>query len=162
MEDFLSTKINTNELNFCDPLPMLKINTFSSAAKKIEVKATNDKIITLTADREFFGRLLVIAKQRDIDLQEVVSYELSAVPVAIAHGDRSLRKTTKSSLMSVLEKNVAVLPSLPPSLIPGCQVPIFPIFWPASYFLLFFHEIPSFSSFLGFNYVHRNILKYKK
>ena len=122
MEDFLSTKINTNELNFCDPLPMLKINTFSSATKKMEVKATNDKIITLTADRELFGRLLVVAKQRDIDLQEVVSYELSAVPVAIAHGDRSLRKTTKSSLMSVLEKNVAVLPSLPPSLIPTAYV----------------------------------------
>ena len=92
MEDFLSTKINTNELNFWDPLPMVKINTFSSAVKKIEVKATNDKIITLTADREFFRRLLVVAKQRDIDLQEVVSYELSAVPVAIAHGDRSLRR----------------------------------------------------------------------
>ena len=50
MEDFLYTKINTNELNFWDPLPMLKINTFSSATKKMEVKATNDKIITLTAD----------------------------------------------------------------------------------------------------------------
>ena len=29
------------------------------------------------------------------------------------------------------------------------QVPIFPIFWPAFYFLLFFHEILSFSYFLG-------------
>ena len=29
------------------------------------------------------------------------------------------------------------------------QVPIFPILWPASYFLLFFHEILSFSYFLG-------------
>ena len=100
----------------------MKITTFSSAAKKIEVKATNDKIITLTTDRELFGRLLVVAKQRDIDLREVLSYKLSADPVAIAHGDGSLRKTTKSSLMSVLEKNVAVLPSLPPSLIPTAFV----------------------------------------
>ena len=118
MEDFISTRINTNKVNFWDPLPKLKINTFSSAAMKMEVKSTNDKIIILTTDRELFGRLLVVAKQRDIALREVLSYELSAVPVAIAHGDGSLRKTTKSSLMSVLEKNVAVSPSLPPSLIP--------------------------------------------
>ena len=122
MEDFISTRINSNEVNFWDPLPKLKINTFSSAAKKMEVKATNDKIITLTTDRELFGRLLVVAEQRDIDLREVLSYELSAVPVAIAHGDGSLRKTTKSSLMPGLEKNVAVLPSLPPSLIPTAFV----------------------------------------
>ena len=122
MEDYISTRYNTNEVNFWDPLPKLKINTFTSAAKKMEVKATNDKIITLTTDRELFGRLLVVAKERDIDLRQVLSYELSAVPVAIAHGDRSLRKTTKSSLMSVLKKNVTVLPSLPPSLIPTAFV----------------------------------------
>ena len=122
MEAFISTRINTNEVSFWDPLSKLKINTFSSAAKKMEVKATNNKVITLNTDRELFGRLLVVAKQRDIDLREVLNYELSAVPVAIAHGDGSLRKTAKSSLMSVLEKNVAVLPSLPPSLIPTAFV----------------------------------------
>ena len=40
----------------------------------------------------------------------------------MAHGDRSLRKTTKSSPMSVLETKVAVLPSLPPFLIPTAYV----------------------------------------
>lgn len=42
--------------------------------------------------------------------------------MAIAHSNGSLRKTTKRSLMSVLEKNVAVLPSLPPSLVPKAFV----------------------------------------
>ena len=82
----------------------------------------NDKISNLTADRELFGRLLVVAKQREINLREVLSYELSTVPVAIAHGDGSLRKTTKSSLMPVLEKNVTALPSLPPSFVPTACV----------------------------------------
>ena len=31
--------------------------------------------------------------------------------------------------------------------IQGVKFLFFPIFWPASYFLLFFHEIPSFSYF---------------
>ena len=64
MEAFISTRINTNEVSFWDPLSKLKINTFSSAAKKMEVKATNDKVITLNTDRELFGQLLVVAKQR--------------------------------------------------------------------------------------------------
>ena len=63
MEDFISTRIITNEVSFWDPLPKLKINTFGSAAKKVEVKATNDKIITLTTDRELFGRLLTRSTQ---------------------------------------------------------------------------------------------------
>ena len=46
------------------------------------------------------------------------TFQLAAVPMAIAHSNGSLRKTTKRSLMSVLEKNVAVLPSLTPSLVP--------------------------------------------
>ena len=32
-----------------------------------------------------------------------------------------------------------------PTNLAGRQVPIFPIFWPASYFLEFFQEIPNFS-----------------
>lgn len=123
MEGFIATRINTNQVNFWDPLSKLKINTFSSAGKKQPVKVTaNDKISNLTADRELFGRLLVVAKQREINLREVLSYELSTVPVAIAHGDGSLRKTTKSSLMSVLEKNVTALPSPPPSFVPTACV----------------------------------------
>lgn len=123
MEGFVTTRINTNQVNFWDPLPKLKIKTFSSAMKKQPVKAnTNDKISTLTSDRELFGRLLVVAKQREINLRDVLSYELSTVPVVIAHGDGSLRKTTKSSLMSVLDKNVTALPSLPPSIAPTACV----------------------------------------
>ena len=68
MENLISTRTNTHEVSFWDPLPKLKINTFTSAGKKMEVKATNDKIITLTTVRELFGRLLVVAKQRYIDL----------------------------------------------------------------------------------------------
>lgn len=36
MEDVISTTITANKINFWDLLPKLKINTFSSAAKKIK------------------------------------------------------------------------------------------------------------------------------
>jgi len=74
--------------------------------------------VSVNADRELFGRLLVAAKNRDINLKEVLSYELCSVPISLAHPDGSLRKTTKSALMHLLEKDVTCRSSLPTSQLP--------------------------------------------
>lgn len=75
---------------------------------KITVMSTRhkEKISSVNADREIFGRLLVTAKHRDIDLKVVLSYELCSVPIALAHPDGTLRKTGKSTLMPLLEKDI--------------------------------------------------------
>ena len=75
METFLSPRIQRNEINFWDPIRWLKIKTFSSVAKKVAVSKQKDKTVTVNADRELFGRLLVAARNRDIDLKEI--YRLS-------------------------------------------------------------------------------------
>lgn len=62
-----------------------------------------------------FGRLLITAKCRDVDVKEVLSYELSAVPFALAHVDGALRKTTKSSLMAEVERECQAQGRLPES-----------------------------------------------
>ena len=82
-------------------------------SKNVSVKATEEKLITVNADKDLFGRLLVGANAQQINLREVLSYELSPVACSWAHQDRSLRKTAKSTLCSILEKNVTVLPRLP-------------------------------------------------
>ena len=41
-----------------------------------------------------------------------MSYELSPIPYALTHHDGSLRKTTKSQLVDILEKNVEVFPHI--------------------------------------------------
>ena len=45
-------------------------------AKKVTVSNQKDETVTIHADCEHFGRLLVAARNRDIDLKEVLSYEL--------------------------------------------------------------------------------------
>ena len=94
-------------------MPNLKIKTFTTLTKKIQVKAADEKVITVGAHRDLFGRLLIVANVRQINLKEVSSFELSPVPVSLAHPDGSLRKTIKSILSSLLEKGVSVLPRLP-------------------------------------------------
>ena len=113
MTTFVEQRLNTNEVTFWDSLPNLKIKTFATLSKKKTVKLTDEKVITLSADRELFGRLLITGKSRDINLRELLSYELSTVPLSLAHYDGSLRKTNKSVLIAELEKKVDVHPKLP-------------------------------------------------
>ena len=70
------------------------MTAFASLSKKVK---------TINADRSLFGRLLVVATSRHNELREVLSYELSNAPYALAHPDDSLRKTTKSVLLAELE-----------------------------------------------------------
>jgi len=86
--------------------------------KKKTVKTSDHKVITVATDRELFGRLLIPAQSRYIDLKDILSYELSTVPYSysLAHSDGSLQKTSKSVLLSELEKMVDVQAKLPPLL----------------------------------------------
>ena len=111
MKAFVEQRINSNAVGFWEPIPNMKINTFSSVNKKIPVKSS-DKLVTVNADRDLFGRLLIVSNTRQISLKDVLSFELSPVPHSLANADGSLRKGTKSVLCSLLEKDVNVVQQL--------------------------------------------------
>ena len=56
------------------------------------MKASDDKIATVSTDRDLFGRLLIVANARQINLMDVVTYELSPIPCALTRQDGILRK----------------------------------------------------------------------
>jgi len=111
MDTLVKKRLDTSEESFWDPIPNLKIKTFS-ATIKTNIKTASDKFITVSADRDLLGRLLIVSNPRKLNLKEVLSYELSTVSFALAHQDGSLRKTTKSVLAKQLEEQVEVLPRL--------------------------------------------------
>ena len=113
MNKFVHDRLDTNEVRFWGPLPRLKMKTFKSLSKKKNVKAADEKIQMVIADPDLFGHLLIGANSRDVNLREVLSYELSTVPYSLAHADGTLRKSTKSILLTELEKMVNVKPTLP-------------------------------------------------
>ena len=108
MNSFIE-QLNTNIVSFKDAIPNLKINTFSSMTKKTEIKSTNKKLVALTEDKDLFGRLLIVANVRQVNMREI----LSTVPYALVHTNGTLRKTTKSHLLQILENYVTVEPRLP-------------------------------------------------
>ena len=82
MDTFVKQRLETTGVNFWDPVPNLKVKSFSTMVKKTNVKA-NDRVITVSADRDLCVRLLIAANTGEINLKEVLSYELSSVPFAL-------------------------------------------------------------------------------
>ena len=68
---------------------------------------------SIKVDKELFQKFLVISKSRDIDLEHVLSYELSPVPLSITCMNGEMRKTTKSLLLKELAVDVKEIYDLP-------------------------------------------------
>ena len=60
----------------------------------------------LKADRNIFARLTVIAQTRELDMQNVLTYELGLIPCSIAATDGTVAKTERSEIVQVLEKDL--------------------------------------------------------
>lgn len=71
---FVEKRLNTSEVSFWDTVSNLKIKTSSST--KTNVKPGNDRFLTVSADRDLFGRLLIAANSRQINRKELLSDEL--------------------------------------------------------------------------------------
>ena len=87
MNSFIEQRLNTNTVSFWDSIPNQKINTFASMTKKTRIKSTNEKLVTLTENRDLFGRLLIVANARQVNVREILCYELSTVPYVLADTD---------------------------------------------------------------------------
>ena len=96
---------NPQVKKFHDPLKTNKLKTFSDMNKKKQVK-TNERSIILKADRSLFGRIIVIAQERSLQMDYILSHPLGPLPWALSSADGLLRKTNKASLASLLQKNV--------------------------------------------------------
>ena len=100
MKSFIQTRIIKSDVPFYDPIPKMKLSSFSTLSLS-KVKIGGNEVI-IKADRDLFARLIIIAQSRDLDLREVFSYSLGPVPWPLASGDGSLCKTVKLSLPKVL------------------------------------------------------------
>lgn len=64
MKTSVEKRLNTDETSFWDPVTSLKIKTFSTTTKKTSIKSTNEKLVSVSTDRDLFGRLLIAANAR--------------------------------------------------------------------------------------------------
>lgn len=60
-----------------------------------------------------FRRIISAAQYKNLNFADVLSYELTPIPISIFHEDRTMRKTAKSELANKLETFSDTLYALP-------------------------------------------------
>ena len=75
---------------------------FSVELQKHKARA-RDKVDEIRVQRNLFGRLLALSLDMNIDLEKVLSYPITLIPMSLCHADGSIYKTPKSTLISLLE-----------------------------------------------------------
>ena len=77
----------------------------------VPISKHKEKVIKF--DKDLFQRFLVVSRSREIDLQDVLSYELSPVLLSTTHLNGSMRKTAKSNLLKDLMIDIDTPDHLP-------------------------------------------------
>ena len=84
-----------------------------SSSKRPTRNRVKDELIPVKADRDTFGRMLVIQRIRGIDLQDVLEYELSSQPLSLSKPNGEMQKSNKSRLFGHLAKSLTVIEDRP-------------------------------------------------
>ncbi|CAG9760430.1 unnamed protein product [Ceutorhynchus assimilis] len=99
---------NPREEDFWKPAKRNKIQTFKDT--KVKPKAMAKK--TFIGSECMFRRIICAARFQEMDLSNILSYELSSVPASLFHEDGSMRKTTKSDLAKKLESFTEIITTI--------------------------------------------------
>ena len=100
--DFVKNNLTIEEPDIFQTIKKNNLPTIQNT--KAGIKNSAGKETGLKMSRNLFARLLLVAKSRDIDLQNVLSYCLGAYPLSLASVSGSLLKTAKSKLADILER----------------------------------------------------------
>ncbi|CAH3020104.1 unnamed protein product, partial [Porites evermanni] len=101
------SKLIHKTANFHDTIKQQKLKTFETLYT-VSVPVGNSKKV-IKADRDLLRRVVVALESgRDIDVDDLLTRELSPVPFSIATLDGCIREATgKSDLSNILQKNVS-------------------------------------------------------
>ena len=106
--EFVKQKIIENPNKFWEKISKVNTPTFETLNKVMTVPISKDKEKVMKYDKDPFQRFLVVPRSREIDLQDVHSYELSPVPLSIAYLNRSHGKTAKSNVLKELMIEISI------------------------------------------------------
>ena len=112
LKKFIDDRIINGTTEFHEKIEKKQLKTFDSIGKK-KVYKVKDELIPVKADRDTFGRMLVIQRIRGIDLQDVLEYELSSQPLSLSKPNGEMQKSDKSRLFRHLAKSLTVIEDRP-------------------------------------------------
>ena len=83
MDTFIDLCFVNMSKSICDPLKKLRLGTFTNVNKKVTVKVKGREV-QFSSQSERFGKIVLIAQSRSVDLQEIFMCPLGSVSYALA------------------------------------------------------------------------------
>jgi hypothetical protein len=109
--EFMKTHITGSEPNIYSTLKKTKLQTYSVVGKKVTSKRKKGELVAMKNSKTLFAKMLLIAKSRELQMEEVLKYSLRPFPSSLATSEADLVKTAKSKLLHKLKKTFRVLVS---------------------------------------------------
>ena len=100
--EFCQDRLLTNKKGFHDAIKNLKLKSFSDVGKVTKTKSKQKETI-LKSERNMMARLVIIGRERGIKIEDLLTYTLGPMPLALAYPDGGLIKTNKANLLHYLE-----------------------------------------------------------
>ena len=120
--EFVDTRLCKQIVKFHAKLKLSQSPTLTTMYMVANKKDISQKGQTIKSDRFLFQRLLVAKESgRDVDLKNLLSHELTNVPLSLADTAGNLRPTNKAALGKILENGVSV-EVLPESSLKTCFI----------------------------------------
>ena len=113
INEFVEQKIIENPSKLWEKTSNVNTPTFETLNKVMTVTISKDKEKVIKYHKDLSQRFLDVSKSRKIDLQDVLSCELSPVPLSTAHLNGSMWKTAKSNLLKELKIDISIPDYLP-------------------------------------------------
>lgn len=96
---------STDEERFEKVIKRNKIQNFATVAPKQKISIAG-KRIAIQMQRDLFGQLFSLSLEQTLNIDKVLAYPLTPVPLALCHIDGTICKTDKSVLLKVLQKEI--------------------------------------------------------
>lgn len=104
--DNFVTECSIDEVRFEKPMKRIKVKTFANQGVKFSVKQ-KETVSEIKLERDLISKILLLAIDKNIDLQLVLHYPLTPVPMPLCNidgsSDGSMIKTDKSALLKLLQ-----------------------------------------------------------
>ncbi|CAH1173831.1 unnamed protein product [Phaedon cochleariae] len=94
-----------DENRFEKPIKRNKVLNFTDNMQKKKIPVSG-KVVELRMQRDLFGQFLCISLKKSLDIEKVLIYPLTPVPLSMCHIDGTICKTNKAALLKILEQQV--------------------------------------------------------
>ncbi|GBP29521.1 hypothetical protein EVAR_93318_1 [Eumeta japonica] len=99
------TECSADKERFEKVIKRNKILNFATAAPKQKIYVAG-KSLAIRMQRDLFGQLFSLSLEQTLNIDKVLAYPLTPVPLALCHIDGTICKTDKSVLLKILEKEI--------------------------------------------------------